>query len=80
MAVTGLTRNQFIGVKPVRGFESLRLRWNFESAGVLPVDFFTFRTPPYAVSSPHKPVFPHCSHTAFPPAIPRSASACGPSP
>ncbi len=33
MAVTGLTRNQFIGVKPVRGFESLRLRWNFKSAG-----------------------------------------------
>lgn len=33
MAVTGLTRNQFIGVKPVRGFESLRLRWEFKSAG-----------------------------------------------
>lgn len=27
MAVTGLTRNQFTGFKPVRGFESLRLRW-----------------------------------------------------
>lgn len=26
VAVTGLTRNQFTGFKPVRGFESLRLR------------------------------------------------------
>lgn len=26
-AITGLTRNQFIGVIPVRGFESLRLRF-----------------------------------------------------
>lgn len=26
VAVTGLTRNQFIGLMPVRGFESLRLR------------------------------------------------------
>lgn len=26
MAVTGLTRNQFTGLTPVRGFESLRLR------------------------------------------------------
>ena len=26
VAVTGLTRNQFTGLTPVRGFESLRLR------------------------------------------------------
>lgn len=26
-AITGLTRNQFTGVIPVRGFESLRLRY-----------------------------------------------------
>lgn len=26
-AVTGLTRNQFTGIVPVRGFESLRLRF-----------------------------------------------------
>ena len=34
MAVTGLTRNQLIGFKPVRGFESLRLRYIVKESAI----------------------------------------------
>ena len=41
-AITGLTRNQFTGIIPVRGFESLRLRFLDVSKNIRQ-DFYKIR-------------------------------------